>query len=51
MEVHANAPLGLKSGVCWCERVVEEGWSLTQAAAAAEVSDRCASQVGGPLSR
>ena len=42
MKLHANAALSLKGRRLLCRRVVEEGWTLTQAAAAAEVSVRCA---------
>src|SRR5437763_10229999 len=40
MEVHANAKLGPKGRLVMVRRVVDEGWSLTEAAAAAGVSDR-----------
>jgi transposase InsO family protein len=40
MKVHANAPLGPKGRLTMVRRVVEQGWSLTEAAAAAGVSDR-----------
>jgi transposase len=40
MQVHANAPLGPKGRETMVRRVVEQGWSLTQAAEAAGVSDR-----------
>ena len=42
MDLHANAALSLNKRRLLCRRVVEEGWTLTQAAAAAEVSVRCA---------
>jgi transposase InsO family protein len=42
MDVHANAALSLKKRRLLVERVVDERWALTQAAAAAEVSVRCA---------
>jgi transposase InsO family protein len=42
MKLHANAALSLNRRRCLCERVVEQGWTLTSAAAAAEVSVRCA---------
>ena len=42
MDLHANAALSLNKRRCSAQRVVEEGWTLTQAAAAAEVSVRCA---------
>jgi len=40
MKVHANAPLGPKGRLRMVLRVVEQGWSLAEAAAAAGVSDR-----------
>jgi leucine-zipper of insertion element IS481 len=40
MRLHGNAALSLKKRQLLAGRVVEEGWSLTQAAAAAEVSER-----------
>ena len=42
MVLHANAALSLKKRLLLCERVVEQEWTLTQAAAAAEVSVRTA---------
>jgi transposase InsO family protein/transposase-like protein len=46
MKVHANAPLGPKGRRVMVGRVLEEGWSVTAAAAAAGVSDRtCAKWV------
>jgi len=46
MQVHANAPLGPKGRETMVRRVIEHGWSLTQAAEAAGVSDRtCAKWV------
>ena len=42
MELHANAALSLKGRRQLCRRVVEEGWTVSEAAAAAEVSVRCA---------
>jgi transposase len=42
MKLHANAALSLNRRRCLCERVVGQGWTLTSAAAAAEVSVRCA---------
>ena len=42
MNLHANAALSLNRRRQLCRRVVEERWTLTQAAAAAEVSVRCA---------
>jgi transposase-like protein len=40
MKVHANAPLGPKGRELMVRRVLEQGWSVTEAAAAAGVSDR-----------
>ncbi len=46
MKLHANAALSLRQRERMARRVVECGWSLTQAAAAAEVSERtCAKWV------
>ena len=42
MELHGNAALSLNKRRLLCRRVVVERWTLTQAAAAAEVSVRCA---------
>lgn len=42
MRLHANAALSLNRRRVLCRRVVEERWSLRRAAAAAEVSERCA---------
>jgi transposase InsO family protein len=42
MKLHANAALSLKKRRLLCRRVVEERWTVTEAAAAAEVSVRCA---------
>ena len=42
MNLHANAALSLKGRRQLCGRVVEQDWTLTQAAAAACVSVRCA---------
>jgi transposase InsO family protein len=42
MNLHANAALSLKGRRQLCWRVVEQEWTLTQAAAAADVSARCA---------
>jgi len=44
MKLHGNAALSLKKRKLLVTRVVEEGWSLTQAAAAAEVSERRAGE-------
>ncbi len=47
MKVHANAPLGPKGRLTMVLRVIEHGWSLTEAAEAAGVSDRtCSKWVG-----
>ena len=40
MKVHANAPLGPKGRATMVLRVLEEGWSLAEAAEAAGVSER-----------
>jgi len=42
MKLHANAALSLNKRRVLCRRVVEDGWTLTKAAEAAEVSVRCA---------
>jgi transposase InsO family protein len=42
MKLHGNAALSLKKRQLLVSRVVEEDWSLTEAAAAAEVSERTA---------
>ena len=42
MKLHANAELSLKKRRQLARRVVDDGWSLTEAAAAAEVSERTA---------
>src|SRR5919205_3810030 len=42
MHLHANAALSLSKRRLLCRRVVEEEWTLTKAAEAAEVSVRCA---------
>src|SRR6476469_7038269 len=44
MKVHANAPLGPKGRETMVLRVVDDGWSLAEAAAAAGVSDRTCSK-------
>src|SRR3954466_1455912 len=47
MKLHANAALSLNQRRRMVGRVVEEGWSLTKAAEAAEVSERtCSKWVG-----
>ncbi len=40
MKLHANAPLGPKGRSIMVNRVLEQGWSVTEAAVAAGVSDR-----------
>jgi len=40
MMLHGNAALTLKKRLLLARRVVEQGWSLTEAASAAEVSER-----------
>ena len=46
MKLHANAALSLNQRRRMVGRVVDQGWSLAKAAAAAEVSDRtCAKWV------
>jgi transposase InsO family protein len=42
MKLHGNAALSLNKRRLLCRRVVEEGWSLAEAAAAAEVSEKTA---------
>jgi len=42
MKLHANAALSLKGRRQLCRRVLEAGWTVSEAAAAAEVSARCA---------
>jgi transposase InsO family protein len=42
MKLHANAALSLNKRRLLCRRVVEQNWTLTKAAEAAEVSVRCA---------
>jgi transposase InsO family protein len=44
MLLHGNAALSLNKRRLLCRRVVEQGWSLGSAAAAAEVSERTASK-------
>ena len=47
MRLHANAALSLRQRERMVRRVVEQGWPLTKAAAAAEVSGRtCSKWVG-----
>ena len=47
MKLHANAALSLNGRRQLARRVVGEGWTLAQAAAAAEVSVRCARKWAG----
>jgi transposase InsO family protein/transposase len=42
MDLHANAALSLNKRRLLASRVVEDGWTVTEAAVAAEVSVRCA---------
>jgi transposase InsO family protein len=42
MKLHANAALSLNRRRLLCRRVIEQQWTLTEVAAAAEVSVRCA---------
>ena len=42
MKLHANAALSLEARRQLCRRVVEEEWTVTEAAEAAEVSIGCA---------
>jgi transposase InsO family protein len=51
MQLHGNAALSLKKRQLLCRRVVKEGWPLTSAAAAAEVSKRTASKWAGRYRR
>jgi transposase/transposase-like protein len=44
MKLHRNAPLGPKGRLTMVSRVLEQGWSVTEAAAAAGVSDRTCSK-------
>ena len=47
MKLHGNAPFGPKGRATMARRVVEQGWSLTEAAEAAGVSERtCSKWVG-----
>ena len=47
MRLHANAALSLRQRERMARRVVEQGWPLAEAAAAAEVSGRtCSKWVG-----
>jgi leucine-zipper of insertion element IS481 len=47
MQLHANAALSLNKRRLLCRRVIEKSWSLAEAAAAAEVSERTASKWAG----
>jgi transposase InsO family protein len=47
MKLHANAALSLNGRRQLATRVVDQGWTLTEAAAAAEVSVRCARKWAG----
>src|SRR2546429_9413696 len=47
MNLHANAALSLNKRRQLGRRVVDEGWTLTKAASAAEVSIRCARKWAG----
>ena len=47
MKLHANAALSLNRRRQLARRVVDQGWTLTEAAAAAEVSVRCARKWAG----
>jgi transposase InsO family protein len=47
MELHANAALSLNGRRLLARRVVEQQWTLSEAAAAAEVSVRCARKWAG----
>jgi transposase len=44
MKVHANAPLGPRGREVMVLRVLEQGWSVTEAAEAAGVSGRTCSK-------
>ena len=44
MKMHANAPFGPKGRLTMVGRVIEQGWSLTEAAEAAGVSERTCSK-------
>lgn len=44
MKLHANAPFGPKGRLTMVRRVTEQGWSLTEAAEAAGVSERTCSK-------
>ena len=47
MKLHANAALSLRQRERMVSRVVEQGWSITKAAMAAEVSEQtCSKWVG-----
>jgi transposase len=42
MQLHGNAALSVRKRLVLCRRVIEQDWTLTSAAAAAEVSVRTA---------
>ena len=44
MKVHGNAKLHPNGRLLMCQRVIEQGWSLTEAAEAAGVSERTCSK-------
>lgn len=44
MKIHGNAKLSPKGRALMCRRVLEQGWSLTEAAEAAGVSERTCSK-------
>ena len=44
MKLHANAALSLRQRERMVRRVLEQGWSITKAAEAAEVSDQTCSK-------
>jgi transposase len=47
MKLHANAPFGPKGRLTMVSRVIEQGWSLAEAAEAAGVSEcTCSKWVG-----
>jgi transposase InsO family protein len=51
MKLHGNAALTLKKRRLLCQRVIDDEWSLTEAAAAAEVSERTAGKWVGRYRR
>ena len=50
MKLHANAALSLEGRQQLCRRVLEEGWTVTEAAGR-RGQRPLRSQVGGPVSR